>query len=138
MSEKLSVFICFQVLSLLQGLLYGRRIPEQQLTIRIFQGRNSSDYGESNSTEIRLYLKPQKSDIHFLGTLIHELAHFFTFDETELHGSQWQECSLQLMALINCYLTDIPVEDSGCHQLCTRVIGENCCDHFVTGTVVIA
>ena len=94
MSEKLIVFICFQVLALLLTLLGGRRIPERQLNIRIYEGRKS-----------------------FFGTLLHELAHFFTFDEAESHGSQWQECSLQLMALINYYLSDIPVEDSGCHQL---------------------
>ena len=137
MSEEIRVFICFQVLSLLQTLIDGRRITERQLIIHIYEGRCSSIYGLTLPTKTKMYLRPHKSDIHFLGTLLHELAHFLTFQEVADHGPQWKEWCIQLMALVSHYLPDIPLQDSGCHQLCTRDIGANCCDHCVTGTVVI-
>ena len=138
----------FQVMSILLTLLDRRMVTFVNLSIFIHEGQHNSDgtrftlgetvYKSSNRLEIHVYLAHHLSDIHFLGTLLHELGHCLvdTF-ENGGHTEEWLQTTNKLMQVINHFIGEVPVLDSARHHLCAADEGPNCCETLTDSIIVL-
>ena len=78
-----------------------------------------------------MYLCHHRSDVHFLGTLIHEIGHFFTWHVHEDHCETWFKTTRRLMAVIQSYKHELSIQDSYQYQLCATELGPNFCKRLV-------
>lgn len=133
-------------MSILLALLGRRMVTFSKLRIHIHTdtGRSNSSsilFGDttpsSTAVTIRLYLRHHESDIHFLGTLLHELGHCFIITNINGgHTDEWLETTAHLMMVVNHFIPELPLLDSGRHNLCAVAFGPNFCDKFTNGQVI--
>ena len=137
-------------MSILLTLLDKRLITFQDLTIFNHEGEDEEDnrtkvtWGYTKYTismperEVHLFLQHHFSDMHFMGTLLHELGHCFvhTF-ENGGHTEEWLQTTNKLKQIINHFIGEIPVLDSAWHELCVVSNGPNVCDKLVDSVIVL-
>ena len=69
--------------------------------------------------KVHLYLKHHMSDMHLLGTLLHELGHCFVDTyENDGHTDEWLLTTNYFMHVMGHFIQTIPVLHSARHNLC--------------------
>lgn len=136
-------------MSILYTLVNQRNVQFTSLTINFFEDACSDDgnahitFGQTymaspSQATIDIFWKHHISDIHVLGTLLHEIGHCFVFNyENGGHTEDWLETTNLLMQAANYFLEKIPVLQGQGHNLCAAALGPNYCDNFVESIIVI-